>query len=181
MRSDSGPSKAPQPATGPPAESNGSGILWERGADEPARSMVFPRDQQNMPDSQTQGDLGEVGPPRRHVSRSSALLDNVAPAGVPFSQRPLSRQPHVNGSSSQGRAGAASGIITEPDEDPWRASREGFSSSESSGTDTPEQWIALHDTSQVSLMKLCLTQHTGLHCSDTVACKSAECLDIEII
>ena len=86
----------------------------------------------------------------------------------------------MNGSSSQGRAGAASGIITEPDEDPWRASREGFSSSESSGTDTPAQWIALHDASQVSLMK-CLTQHTGLHCSDTVACKSAECLDIEII
>ena len=87
----------------------------------------------------------------------------------------------MNGSSSQGRAGAASGIITDSEEDPWRASRQGLSSSGSSGTDSPAQWVALHDTSQVSLMKLCLTQHTGLHCSDTVACKNAECLDIKII
>ena len=182
MRSDSGPGDAPQPAPGPPAESNGSGILWQRGTDEPATSMVFPREQQNiMPDNQTQGDLGQVGPLRRHVSRSSALLDNVAPAGVPFPQRPPSRQPHVNGSSSQGRAGAASGIFTKPDEDPWRASRQGLSSSESSGTDSPAQWIALHDTSQVSYIKLCSTLHTVLRCVSTEACKSAGCLNIELI
>ena len=178
MRSDSGPSSAPQPATGPSAESNGSSILWQRGADEPATSMVFPRDQQSMPDSQTQGDLGQAGPPRRHISRSSALLDNVAPAGVPFPQRPPSRQPHVNGSLSQGRAGTASGV-PESEGDPWRASREVLSSSESSGTDSPAQWIALHDTSQVSSLELNSTHRTVLQCVTTEACRSSECLEIE--
>ena len=153
MRSDSGPSNAPQPATGPPAESNGSSILWQRGADEPAPSLVFPRDQQTMPDSQKQGDLGQAGLLRRHASRLSALLDNVAPVGMPSAPRPPGRPPHVNGSSSRGRAGAASGA-TEPDEDPWRASREGLGSSESSGADSPAQWIALHDASQVSSRQL---------------------------
>ena len=96
------------------------------------------------------GTLGRMGRP----GATSALLDNVAPAGVPSPHRPPSRQPHVNGSSLQGRAGAASGVMTEPNEDPWRASREGLSSSESSSTNSPAQWIALHDASQVSSRQL---------------------------
>ena len=163
MRSDAGPSDAPQPAQGPPGQPAGSSILWRRGADRPPASLVFPKGQQDMPDSQKQGGHGQVGQLRRHVTRPSALLDNVAPAGVRHPQRPPSRQPHANGSLAQGGAGTASGV-TEPDEDPWRASRDDLSSSQSGGTDSPAQWIALHDASQVSSMQLHLTQVTIWQC-----------------
>lgn len=156
MRSDPGRSDSPRPAPGAPAEPAGSSILWQRGADGPPTSLEFPRGQQDMPDNRMEGDVGQVGP-RRHISRSSALLDNVAPAEMPLPHRLPGRQPHVNGSRSQDRASAAS-EVTEPDEDPWTATRADLSSSENSGADSPAEWIALHDTLQVSIMQLCLTR-----------------------
>ena len=163
MRTDSSPSDAPQSAPGPPAEPAGSSILWQRGADGPPTSLDFPRGQQDIPESRTEGDPGQVGPLRRHVSRTSALLDNVAPAGMPLPLRLPSRQPHVNGSRSQHRAGAAS-AVAEPGGDPWRVSRVDLSSSENSGADSPAEWIALHDTLQVGITQPCLTHLAVLQC-----------------
>lgn len=113
---------AAQPAPDVPAPWPGSpdgAVLWRRDSSGPPSSLVFPRAPEEALEGPSLGRPGQAAPPQRHVSRASALLDNVAPAAASGIWRPLARQ--QNGSIAQSGTQSAKTAQT-PGKSPCRMS-----------------------------------------------------------
>lgn len=96
------PESASQAGSEPSLAAGESSVLWRRDEAGAPASITFPKAQEDSraPKVQPPGQLGQAMPPQRHVSRQSALLDNVAPAGADLPKRLPNRQ-HANGSRPQ--------------------------------------------------------------------------------
>ena len=90
-------------------------MLWRRAEAGPPASMTFPgaREESWAPEGQASGRTGQA-PAQRHVSRASALLDNVAPAAAVLPLRLPARQ-HADGVKLQpATSSGSSGDVREP-------------------------------------------------------------------